>query len=1377
MTLRVTRVLLAIIVGIAAAGIASAQFIAPLSMPPESADMPSWARFMYSQPVNISALDSAYDAYIATHPGEKNNYTKYYRRMRRLTAPFVSADGMLRSLTPQDVLRSEGETATGYANGNGNVNSNVNASANASNDKSANKIQSPAATVKWTPIGPMETYFTSNGTSTPALCPWQVNIYGFDIAPSNPNILYAVSETGGFFKSTNKGVQWTQLEPGVYSSSEAIAIHPSNPDVVYVGISGGLIKTTNGGSTWTSVWKVSNLWIYDIEVMSNQPSVLLAATNQGFYRSTDAGGSWTRSMDRSCCDLETHPLNKSIVYTLRANSAGTRTEMWKSTDGGLNFTQRSGGWLTSSDSKGAGRMTVTPADPERVYAVLLGDSSRPYILRSDNAGESWRVSARGKSDSLAMTNGQGYYDLGIAASHRDANVLLVGTTTCYRSNDGGNTFPVTIGGYSGVHAIHPDIQEIKCLGDDCYIATDGGMNYSTDMFGANYAARTIGLNGADFWGFDAGWNEDVLVGGRYHNGNTAWHENYGTKFLRMGGGEAATGYVHPMRNRDVYFSDIGAYTIPTASNQPVQSRPVGMFPNESYYAMEYSAMKWHPVYTSEVWMGNKNNIMRSANNGASYSSVFTSPDTGAVIQHIEICRSNPDVMYVSQRSNVLYDGKIWKSTNAGADWTTCAELPGTTRSERRVMKIAASSKSSSTLFVALLNGSKTNKVFKTANGGATWINLTTDLIGNQGITDIVVQYGTDDGVYIACYNGKVYYRNASMTEWALHGEGLPYALFTRALKPFYRDNKLRTGSSMGVWEAPLYEHSKPEAQPCVDKRTSACVRDTFYFDDYSVLELANARRRWSFPGATFVSDSTARNPRVLYSTPGVYSATLTVTNDYGTSTKTLQNVINITKSECDVEGIAGSALDLSATNDAAAIPALPQLQTGRGFTASCWVKLDTIQASFSQILSNWNSPVGFSLGFSFQGYRANTNLTFYWKNVPYQLTSPFNLPVDEWTHVAISVDSSQVTLYRNGTPWVYKNANANFYAPNLSTTAWEIGGGLPGQGGNFRGMIDELQIFDRALDSTQIRERMNLISNPPGYVDTTKAPVPVAYYQFNEPTFTRFYNRTGALHAENSGGKRAPSTCPVGAGVSNSILQKEGVWSADAGMTISHSGAAERTIVVTRIDAAPNVLPANTSSVSPHYWVVRSYGTATAFATDSMQLRGTGSISAADAANPGTLRLYARGTQEYRNTWVERSSARSADTVRSTVSFAGDTNFTAQFILGSVGSSPLDVEDEDEDNEGNDNERGNYSGRAGIERISVLPTPSAELVCVRITEPATGLLQVLDLTGRVLLQATATQSETRIDTSSLPSGLYMVTVPTSRGLQSAPLLVSRSERR
>ncbi|MFM8474145.1 MAG: LamG-like jellyroll fold domain-containing protein, partial [Candidatus Kapaibacterium sp.] len=1013
----------------------------------------------------------------------------------------------------------------------------------------------------------------------------------------------------------------------------------------------------------------------------------------------------------------------------------------------------------------AGRMTVTPADPSRIYVVLLGDSSRPYILRSDNAGESWRVSARGKSDSLAMNNGQGYYDLGIAASHRNADILLVGTTTCYRSNDGGTTFPVTVGGYSGVHAIHPDIQEIKCLGDDCYIATDGGFNLSTDMFGSNYAARTVGLNGADFWGFDAGWNEDVLVGGRYHNGNTAWHENYGSRFLRMGGGEAATGYVHPMRNRDVYFSDIGAYTIPTASDRPVQSRPVGMFPNESYYAMEYSAMKWHPVYTSEVWMGNKNSIMRSIDNGASYAPVFTSPDTGAVIQHVEICRSNPDVMYVSQRSNILYDGKIWKSTNAGTSWSACADLPSTTRGERRVMKIAASSKASNTLFVALLNGSKSNKVFKTMNGGATWVNLTTDAIANQGITDIIVQYGTDDGVYIACYNGKVYYRNASMTDWVQHGDGLPYALFTRALKPFYRDNKVRTGSSLGIWEAPLYEHSKPEAQPCVDKRTSACVRDTFFFDDYSVLELSNARRRWSFPGASYVSDSTARDPRVLYDKPGTYSVTLTVSNDYGTSTKTLENVVSMTKSECDIDGVAGAALDLGATNDVATIPALPRLGTTRGFSASCWVKLDTIQQSFSQILSNWNSPVGFSLGFSFQGYRANTNLTFYWKNVPYQLTSPFNLPVDEWTHVAVSVDSEKVTLYRNGTPWVYRNANAVFSAPVLNTTSWEIGGGLPGQGGNFRGSIDELQIFDRALDSTQVRERMNLISNPPGYVDTSRAPVPVAYYQFNEPAFTRFYNRTGATHAVNSGGRRIASTCPVGPGVSSVTKQKDGVWESAAGMTVAQRIGSERTIVVTRIDARPNVVPGSTSGLSPHYWVVRSYGAGTPLGVDSVRLRGTGTISAADAGVPQTLRLYARGAQEYRNTWTERSVSRSADTMPPTCLFPADTDFVGQFILGTTGSSPLDVDDDEDDENG--------PLPAGTP-LHVVPVPGVESVTIITSEPAMGMIDIVDITGRVVLREPAQGAETRLDTSSLPPGLYVVSLKAGATVRTAPLLIGRS---
>lgn len=80
---------------------------------------------------------------------------------------------------------------------------------------------------------------------------------------------------------------------------------------------------------------------------------------------------------------------------------------------------------------------------------------------------------------------------------------------------------------------------------DVWVTTDGGVNYSTDQFVSlnQYTASVNGLVGSDFWGFDQGWNEDIVVGGRYHNGNTGMADFYGDKALRMGGAESPTGWV------------------------------------------------------------------------------------------------------------------------------------------------------------------------------------------------------------------------------------------------------------------------------------------------------------------------------------------------------------------------------------------------------------------------------------------------------------------------------------------------------------------------------------------------------------------------------------------------------------------------------------------------------------------------------------------------------------------------------------------------------------------------------------------------------------------------------------------------------------------
>lgn len=118
-----------------------------------------------------------------------------------------------------------------------------------------------------------------------------------------------------------------------------------------------------------------------------------------------------------------------------------------------------------------------------------------------------------------------------------------------------------------------------------------------------------------------------------------------------------------------------------------------------------------------------------------------------------------------------------------------------------------------------------------------------------------------------------------MKDWVDFGSGLGVSHFTRGLKIFYRDGKIRSGSNTGVWERPLYEESEVLAQPTADKLTTDCPRDTFYFDNYSVLKLDSLTSwKWEFKGAQFVSNYNIHNPKVIFGKPGKYSVKLTVTN-------------------------------------------------------------------------------------------------------------------------------------------------------------------------------------------------------------------------------------------------------------------------------------------------------------------------------------------------------------------------------------------------------------------------------------------------------------------------------------------------------------------
>ncbi|MEO7175027.1 MAG: LamG-like jellyroll fold domain-containing protein, partial [Saprospiraceae bacterium] len=733
----------------------------------------------------------------------------------------------------------------------------------------------------------------------------------------------------------------------------------------------------------------------------------------------------------------------------------------------------------------------------------------------------------------------------------------------------------------------PDIQEMHVAGGDSWIATDGGMSFSTDFFAntAQTSARNQGLNGSDLWGFDIGWSTDIAVGGRYHNGNTCWSENYGGRFLRMGGAEAPTGYINPVENQKAYFSDLGGRILPNTFTDQAKYFPIGKWPNESYYTMESGEMTWDPICYNTVFIGSGNSFMKSTNGGGSYSTLFSSPDDGAVLEHIEVARSNPRVMYVTQRSNSTYSGKIWRTIDGGINWTAIANTPGTSNGDRRVSQITVGGGNPMEIWVAYRAAGNGKKVFYSVDGGDTWTNWSTSTIDGAVISDIVHQLGTNGGVYLGCNDGKLYYRNALMNDWTLYNEGMPASMNALLLKPFYRDKKLKYSGNMGIWEAPLFEESKLLAGPSVDRQSSYCVSDTFYFGDYSV-QASGATLTWDFPGATFVSDIHSTAPKVVYSATGSYDVTLSITGGVQTNSKTVQSMVSILANECEVDSVAGKCITLSKSGDYVESPAL-DLETNT-ITWTAWIRPEGNQVSFAGLLfSGSGDACGINLMNNNQlGYHwAGSGGTYNWQGGPI-------VPVNQWSHIALVVTAASATVYLNGVPYT-RTANHPLVLMDQPVL---IGSDRGYTDRNFKGLIDEVCLYNRSLSSDEIRSLMHLTKqNVVGF------PQPdvqlAAYYQFNETEGAVFNKARGGQAILHGDAVRTRSSAPVASGRSQSkLITNTGLFDLDSvGVQIQYDVVAQLPnglVYVSRLNSLPDTLPTCTAwSYNRHYWILHNYGT------------------------------------------------------------------------------------------------------------------------------------------------------------------------------------------
>jgi len=441
------------------------------------------------------------------------------------------------------------------------------------------------------------------------------------------------------------------------------------------------------------------------------------------------------------------------------------------------------------------------------------------------------------------------------------------------------------------------------------------------------------------------------------------------------------------------------------------------------------------------------------------------------------------------------------------------------------------------------------------------------------------------------------------------------------MKPFYKEGQIRIAGSRGVFGAELYETpalSNVLLQPTVPRTEYECAKDTVYFDDYSVLNHNGAVWAWTFPGAAYVSDPSARNPKVVYTQSGQYNVTISITQGGQTYTKTVTDMISIGGACDDADVIAGKAITLDNTNDDRVYTDDFNLTTNT-LTITAWIKPQGNQEGFTGIVTNgaWCAHCNHETMGIIWNYWGN-HLYYRWPGSTsgWADRSDISIPTDEWSYVAMVMSPDSVALYLNEERWVQHITHDPADITNLYI-------GLGHYNKDFNGEIEEVAIWNRSLSDIEIRKWMHLTKDPS--VD----PDLIAYYQFNEEE-GQAINKSGNYHASLiNGTSRITSTAPIGGGKSSRQIETTGgVSFEDSRVEVAYTTHGGAEVVASVIETSPynhEGLQEGDMPLDDQYWALHRYGSGDLDLT--LTLRTSEDLTQQDASAVQRIALYGRGNR------------------------------------------------------------------------------------------------------------------------------------------------------
>ena len=626
--------------------------------------------------------------------------------------------------------------------------------------------------------------------------------------PDEPNTYYMGTVSGGVWKSTDGGLNWTPLtDKTQISSVGAIAIAPSAHNTLYVGtgeacIRGnitygdGVYKTTDGGKTWQHIGLEDTRQIGRVAVDPTNPDRVFVAAfghafapnaERGLFRTLDGGKTWEKVLfvdDKTgAIDVSIDPNSPNTVFAAmwqayRApwtfESGGPGSGLYKSTDGGNT-------WKKLNDNQGfpkgvIGRIgvAVSPVNGNRVYAAI--EAKEGGVYTSNDGGDTWH-----KVNGESRFTQRAWYYMHIFADPKIEDRVYILNTGLYRSDNQGRTWETLRAPHGDHHGLWIDPKNndrlINSNDGGATVSTDGGKSWTSQMTQPTAQFYHVATdNRFRYYIYGAQQDNSTVAIASSTNGGTIGASDW----YDVGGGES--GFVVPYPpNPNIVFAGSYDGLITKYDHETGTEEDINPWPD--------NPMGWPAAPLK-------------------YRFQWTAP--------IALSPHDPNVLYMG--ANVIF-----KSTNMGQSWTQISQdLTRNDKSKEQpaggpITKDETSVEYYDTVFAIAESPVKANLIWAgsddglvhvTSDGGQHWDNVTPKDLPEWGTVSMIDPSATDaNTAYLAVdrhrmddLNPYAWVTHDLGKTWTKITNGIPVGSYVHAVRQDPVDkNLLFAGTETGVF--------------------------------------------------------------------------------------------------------------------------------------------------------------------------------------------------------------------------------------------------------------------------------------------------------------------------------------------------------------------------------------------------------------------------------------------------------------------------------------------------------------------------------------------------------------------------------------------------